>query len=140
MTLAAPLHWGPDPNLLEWGPLPVRWYGLFFTSGFLLGPMLVGLFAARFSFFCAHFLRARQRGVAGLLVAGCSTKSLVTERYDEDVYRIDDPRAAGLAGRRATRFSSTATRRAAGAPSGPSRARSGRAGSSSTCRSSTRST
>jgi prolipoprotein diacylglyceryltransferase len=62
MTLAAPLHWGPDPNLLEWEPLPVRWYGLFFTSGFLLGPMLVGLFAARFSFFCAHFLRARQRG------------------------------------------------------------------------------
>lgn len=28
----------------------MRWYGLFFTSGFLLGPMLVGLFAARFSF------------------------------------------------------------------------------------------
>ena len=25
------------------------------------------------------------------MVAGCSTKSLVTERYDEDVYRIDDP-------------------------------------------------
>lgn len=24
-------------------------------------------------------------------MAGCSTKSLVTERYDEDVYRIDDP-------------------------------------------------
>lgn len=118
----------------------MRWYGLFFTSGFLLGPMLVGLFAARFSFFCAHFLRARQRVVTGLLVAGCSTKSLVTERYDEDVYRIDDPALPDSLAEARYSFLVYGDTQSGWRAERSSRARSGRAGNSSTCRSSTRST
>ncbi len=31
------LHWNPDPILVAFGPLAVRWYGLFFAAAFLVG-------------------------------------------------------------------------------------------------------
>lgn len=30
-------HWGPSPILLSLGPLQLRWYGLLFASGFVVG-------------------------------------------------------------------------------------------------------
>jgi phosphatidylglycerol:prolipoprotein diacylglycerol transferase len=36
-TLSAAFHWHPDPILVAFGPLAVRWYGLFFASAFLVG-------------------------------------------------------------------------------------------------------
>ncbi|MDD2943772.1 MAG: prolipoprotein diacylglyceryl transferase [bacterium] len=35
------LHWNADPVLLTLGPVVVRWYGLFFASGFLVGFNLI---------------------------------------------------------------------------------------------------
>lgn len=34
---AAAIQWTVDPNLIEIGPLTIRWYGLLFASGFLIG-------------------------------------------------------------------------------------------------------
>jgi phosphatidylglycerol:prolipoprotein diacylglycerol transferase len=36
-TMSAAFHWSPDPVLVSFGPLAVRWYGLFFASAFLVG-------------------------------------------------------------------------------------------------------
>jgi len=34
--------WDMDPEILKWGPLTIRWYGLCFASAFLSGCYLVG--------------------------------------------------------------------------------------------------
>ncbi len=34
---AEAFHWNPDPILFELGPIKLRWYGLMFVSGFLIG-------------------------------------------------------------------------------------------------------
>ncbi|MGE3973261.1 MAG: prolipoprotein diacylglyceryl transferase [Bdellovibrionales bacterium] len=31
------LHWGPSPEIFSLGPLSIRWYGLLFASGFMIG-------------------------------------------------------------------------------------------------------
>lgn len=31
------IHWNPNPEIFNLGPLSVRWYGLLFASGFLIG-------------------------------------------------------------------------------------------------------
>jgi phosphatidylglycerol---prolipoprotein diacylglyceryl transferase len=31
------LHWGPSPEIFSLGPLSVRWYGLLFATGFMIG-------------------------------------------------------------------------------------------------------
>ena len=31
------IHWNPDPELLRVGAFALRWYGLLFASGFLIG-------------------------------------------------------------------------------------------------------
>ena len=36
-TISAAFHWGPDPVLVSFGPVAVRWYGLFFAAAFLVG-------------------------------------------------------------------------------------------------------
>ena len=36
MTSAA-FHWHPDPVLVSFGPVAIRWYGLFFAAAFLAG-------------------------------------------------------------------------------------------------------
>ena len=41
------LHWNIDPTLLHLGPLELRWYGLFFGGGFLLGYFWVVWFYRR---------------------------------------------------------------------------------------------
>lgn len=35
--MLANLHWGLDPVLLELGPIKLRWYGICFAAGFLVG-------------------------------------------------------------------------------------------------------
>lgn len=35
------IHWHPDPVLLQLGPIQVRWYGLCFLVGFLVGYQIV---------------------------------------------------------------------------------------------------
>lgn len=35
--MLAAIHWNIDPNLLELGPLTIRWYGLLFALAFLVG-------------------------------------------------------------------------------------------------------
>lgn len=35
------IHWNASPEIFELGPLSVRWYGVFFASGFLLGYYMV---------------------------------------------------------------------------------------------------
>jgi len=36
-TISAAFHWGPDPVLVSFGPVAVRWYGLFFAAAFFVG-------------------------------------------------------------------------------------------------------
>ncbi|MEQ8768856.1 MAG: prolipoprotein diacylglyceryl transferase [Planctomycetota bacterium] len=36
MSIAA-IHWNVDPELLKLGPITVRWYGLLFAAGFMIG-------------------------------------------------------------------------------------------------------
>ncbi len=36
MSIAA-IHWDVSPELVELGPITIRWYGLLFASGFMLG-------------------------------------------------------------------------------------------------------
>jgi prolipoprotein diacylglyceryl transferase len=37
--------WNVEPEILSWGPFHVRWYGLFFALGFLLGyKIIVGIY------------------------------------------------------------------------------------------------
>ena len=31
------IHWNVDPEIFSLGPLSIRWYGLLFASGFLIG-------------------------------------------------------------------------------------------------------
>lgn len=31
------IHWNPNPEIFSLGPLSIRWYGLLFASGFLIG-------------------------------------------------------------------------------------------------------
>ncbi len=31
------LHWAPSPEIFSFGPLSIRWYGLLFAAGFLIG-------------------------------------------------------------------------------------------------------
>ena len=35
------IHWNINPEIFHLGPLSVRWYGLFFASGFLLGYYII---------------------------------------------------------------------------------------------------
>lgn len=35
------LHWNADPILISIGPVSIRWYGLLFASGFLIGLLMV---------------------------------------------------------------------------------------------------
>jgi phosphatidylglycerol---prolipoprotein diacylglyceryl transferase len=35
------IHWNVDPNIFEYGPLRVRWYGLMFLMGFTIGYFIV---------------------------------------------------------------------------------------------------
>ncbi len=35
------IHWNVNPEIFHLGPLSVRWYGLLFASGFLLGYYIV---------------------------------------------------------------------------------------------------
>lgn len=45
LTLIAVIHWSPDPEVFQLGPLAPRWYGLMFAVGFLLGyQILLGIF------------------------------------------------------------------------------------------------
>lgn len=37
MQLLAFIHWNASPEIFQLGPLSVRWYGLFFATGFLFG-------------------------------------------------------------------------------------------------------
>lgn len=36
MSIAA-IHWNVSPELIELGPITIRWYGLLFASGFMIG-------------------------------------------------------------------------------------------------------
>jgi prolipoprotein diacylglyceryl transferase len=38
------IHWSPDPELIEIGSFAIRWYGLFFATGFYIGYMLMQRF------------------------------------------------------------------------------------------------
>ncbi len=31
------IHWGPSPEIISWGPLTIRWYGVLFACGFIFG-------------------------------------------------------------------------------------------------------
>jgi len=35
------IHWNVDPNIVEFGPLRVRWYGLMFLMGFTIGYFII---------------------------------------------------------------------------------------------------
>ena len=35
------IQWGPDPEIFQLGPLSIRWYGLLFASGFLIGQYIL---------------------------------------------------------------------------------------------------
>jgi phosphatidylglycerol:prolipoprotein diacylglycerol transferase len=35
--MSSPVHWGVSPELVQIGPLAIRWYGLLFASSFLAG-------------------------------------------------------------------------------------------------------
>jgi len=37
MAILSFIHWNPDPAIFSLGPFSVRWYGLLFASGFLIG-------------------------------------------------------------------------------------------------------
>lgn len=38
------IHWGPDPDMIQFGDYAIRWYGLLFASGFYIGYMLMRRF------------------------------------------------------------------------------------------------
>ena len=37
ISLISFIHWNPSPEIFQLGPIAVRWYGLLFASGFLIG-------------------------------------------------------------------------------------------------------
>ncbi len=47
MTSLLYIHWNVDPIFLHLGPLQIRWYGLFFMSGFVIGWYLFKWFFTR---------------------------------------------------------------------------------------------
>jgi len=35
------IHWGPSPELFSFGPISIRWYGLLFATGFMVGYRII---------------------------------------------------------------------------------------------------
>jgi len=41
ISILSSINWGPDPEIFALGPLSIRWYGLLFASGFLVGQFIL---------------------------------------------------------------------------------------------------